>query len=106
MQIISWHVRQSVLSSWHMHKPSHECDSPTTMHNEQTTYQTIHIKHNNSITWAKAILAKNQMRCDQLPGPQAGQVIPVNFYIAGTQPSSPTSKPAVLFSRKASNRLD
>ena len=77
-----------------------------TMHNDQTTYQTIHFKHNNNITWGKAILAKIQARCDQLTGPQAGLVIPVNFYIAGTQASSPSSKPAVLCPRKARNKLD
>ena len=73
-----------------------------TTHNDQTTYQTIHFKHNNSITWAKAILAKIQTRCHQLRGPQAGLLIPVKFYIAGTQASSP----AVLYPRKARNRLD
>ena len=89
-----------------MHECSHECSSPMTTHNNQTTYQAIHFKHNNSITWAKAILAKIQTRCDKLTGPQAGLVIPVNFYIAGTQASNPTSKPAVLYRGKARNRLD
>ena len=94
------------MGSWHMYKHSHECASPITMHNDQTTYQTIHFKHNNSITWAKAILAKIQTRCNQLTGAQAGLVIPVNFYIVGTQAISPSSKPAVLYPRKVRNRLD
>ena len=106
MQAIFWHVRQSITGSWHAHKHSHERNSPMTMHNDQTTYQTIHFKHNNSITWAKAILAKIQTRCDQLTGTQAGLVIPVNFYVACTQSRSPTSKPAVLYPRKARYRLD
>ena len=62
--------------------------------------------HNNKITWAKAILAKIQTRCDQLTGPQTGLVISVDFYRAGTQASSLTSKPAVLYPRKVSIRLD
>ena len=77
-----------------------------TTHNDQTTYQTIQFKHNNSITWAKAILAKIQTRCDQLTGPQAGQVIPVDFYTAGTQASCPISNASVLYPRKVRNRLD
>ena len=28
-------------------------------HNNQSTYQTIHFKHNNSITWAKTVLGNN-----------------------------------------------
>ena len=38
---------------WHVHKHSSECTSPMTTHNDQTTYQTIHIECNNSITWVK-----------------------------------------------------
>ena len=41
----------------------------------------------------------------QLPGPQAGLLIPVNFYIVGTQACSPTSNPAVLYPRKVRNRI-
>ena len=35
------------------------CASLMVMHNDQTTYQTIHFKHNNSITWAKTVLGNN-----------------------------------------------
>ena len=66
-----------------------------TTYNDQTTYQTIHFKHNNNSTWAKTILAKNQTRCNQLTGPHAGPVIPVKFYIAVTQ----ATDPAVLYPR-------
>ena len=93
-------------SSQHVHEHTHEHVSPMTMHNDQTTYQTIHFEHNNSITLAKAILAQIQTRCDQLSRPQTGLVIPVDFYIAGTQASSPVSKPAVMYPRKARNRFD
>ena len=35
----------------------------TTTHNNQTTYQTIHFKHNNNITWTRKVLGNtsNQM---------------------------------------------
>ena len=33
--------------------------SLTVMHNDQTTYQTIHFKHNNNITWTKTVLGNN-----------------------------------------------
>ena len=42
-----------VFESWHVHERSHKCASLTIMHNDQTTYQTIHFKHNNTNTWAK-----------------------------------------------------
>ena len=42
-----------------MHKHSHKCASLTIMHNDQTTYQTIHFKHNNNITWTKTVLGNN-----------------------------------------------
>ena len=94
------------MGSQHMHKHSCECVYPTTMHSDQTTYQTIHFKHNNSIAWAKEILAKIQTTCDRLTGPQTGLVIPVDFYRAGTQASCPTSQVTVLYRRKARNKLD
>ena len=28
-------------------------------HNDQATYQTIHFKHNNNITWTKTVLENN-----------------------------------------------
>ena len=89
----------------HSNDQSNERTSNMTMNNNQTTHETIHFKCNNSITWAKAILAKIQTRCDQLSGPQTGLVIAVNLYIAGTQASSSASNPAVLYPKKR-NRLD
>ena len=43
----------------HSNDQSNECTSNTNMYDDPTIYQTLHFKHNNSITWAKAILAKN-----------------------------------------------
>ena len=42
-----------------MGKRSHKHASLTIIHNDQTAYQTIHLKHNNSITWAKTVLGNN-----------------------------------------------
>ena len=36
-----------------MHDLLGECMSPTIMHDDQPTYQTIHNAHNISITWAR-----------------------------------------------------
>ena len=36
-----------------MHERSRKRASLMIMHNDQTTYQTIHFKHNNTNTWAK-----------------------------------------------------
>ena len=38
---------------------SHKCASLAITHSDQTTYPTIHFKHNNSITWAKTVLGIN-----------------------------------------------
>ena len=38
---------------------SHKCTSLAIKHNDQTTYQTIHFKNNNNITWAKTVLGIN-----------------------------------------------
>ena len=42
----------------------HSCKhtSLTIMHNDQTTYQTLHFKHNNTNTWAKTVLEINSNR--------------------------------------------
>ena len=59
------------------------------------------VLHGQKQSWQKI-----QTRCDQLSGPQTGLVIPVDFYIAGTQASSPASNSVVLVPRKVRNRLD
>ena len=61
------------------------------MHSDQTTYQTIHFKHNNTNTWAKTVLGINSNRISPTVGPQAGLLLPVKFYMAGTQASLPDS---------------
>ena len=58
------------------------------MHNDQTTYQTIHFKHNNTNTWAKTVMGINSNR---LSPAATGLLLPVKFYTAGTQASLPGS---------------
>ena len=80
-----------VFESRRMRERSRKCASLTITHNDQTTYQTIHFKHNNTNTWAKAVPGINSKGSHQLPGPQAGLLLPVKFYVAGTQASLPGS---------------
>ena len=61
--------KQPVFESRCMHERSHKRTSLTITHNDETTYQTIHFKHNNNITWTKTVLEIIQIRCDQLTGP-------------------------------------
>ena len=49
----------SVFELRHACERSHKCASLAIMHNDQTTYQTVHFKHNNSIAWAKTVLGNN-----------------------------------------------
>ena len=42
-----------------MHERSRKRASLTITHNNQTTYQTIHFKHNNNITWTRTVLGNN-----------------------------------------------
>ena len=42
-----------------MRERSHKRASLTITQNDQTTYQTIHFKHNNNITWTRTVLGNN-----------------------------------------------
>ena len=48
-----------VFESQRMRERSRKCASLTITHNDQTTYQTIHFKHNNNITWTRTVLGNN-----------------------------------------------
>ena len=48
-----------VFESRRMRERSHKRASLTITHNDQTTYQTIHFKHNNNITWTRTVLGNN-----------------------------------------------
>ena len=49
-------TKPSVFESWRMRERPRKRASLTITHNDQTTYQTIHFKHNNTNTWAKRVL--------------------------------------------------
>ena len=51
-----------VFESRCMHERSRKRASLTITHNDQTTYQTIHFKHNSTNTWAKTVLGINSNR--------------------------------------------
>ena len=42
-----------------MRERSRKRASLTITHNDQTTYQTMHFKHNNNITWTRTLLGNN-----------------------------------------------
>ena len=48
-----------VFDSRRMRERSHKRACLTITHNDQTTYQTIYFKHNNTNTWAKTVLGIN-----------------------------------------------
>ena len=48
-----------IFESRRVRKRSRKRASLTIMHNDQTTYQTIHFKHNNNITWTTTVLGNN-----------------------------------------------
>ena len=48
-----------VFESLRMRERSRMRASLTITHNDQTTYQTIHFKHNNNITWTRTVLGNN-----------------------------------------------
>ena len=51
-----------VFESWRVRERPCKRTSLTITHNDQTTYQTIHFKHNNTNTWAKTVLGINSNR--------------------------------------------
>ena len=48
-----------IFESRRMRERSCKRASLTITHNNQTTYQTIHFKHNNNITWTRTVLGNN-----------------------------------------------
>ena len=54
--------KPSVFESRRMHERSHKRTSLMITHIDQTTYQTIHFKHNNTNTWVKTVPGINSNR--------------------------------------------
>ena len=90
-----------VFESRRMHERSCKRASLTITHNDKTTYQAIHFKHNNTNTWEKTV-----------PGINSNRISPTTRTTGRTDPSCQIlhglHKPAyqaVLYLRKARNRL-
>ena len=74
-----------------MREHSRKCASLRITHNNQTTYQTIHFKHNNNITWTRTVLEMILVRCDQLTGPHGSCQI-LHCWYTSEPPSNPVSQ--------------
>ena len=68
-----------VFESRRMHERSCKCASLTITHNDQTTYQTIHFKHNNTNTWAKTVPGINSNRIS--PTARTGRISTKNSLV-------------------------
>ena len=83
-----------VFESRHMHECSCKCASLTITHNDQTTYQTIHFKHNNTNTWAKTVLGINSNRISPTAR-TTGSTAPSCQILHGWYTSQPTRQSCI-----------
>ena len=74
-------TKPPIFESRRMPERSCKRTSLTITHNDQTTYQTIHFKHNNTNTWAKTV-----------PGINSNRISPTARTTGRTAPSH-TSQP-------------
>ena len=86
--------KPSVFESRHMHEHSRKCASLTIMHNEQTTYQTIHFKHNNTNTWVKTVPGINSNRISPTAR-TTGRTAPSCQILHGWYTSQPTRQSCI-----------
>ena len=100
VQTVQAHVQLLQMINPTSTQTTQTCTMMKLSNKQYKTHTTIKL-HGQKQSWQKI-----QTRCDQLSGPQTGLVIHVDFYIAGTQASSPLSNPAVYYPRKERNRLD
>ena len=68
--------------------------SLTITHNDQTTYQTIHFKHNNTNTWAKTVLGINSNRISPTAR-TTGRTAPSCQILHGWYTSQPTRQSCI-----------
>ena len=90
-----------VFESRRMRECSRKRASLTITHNDQTTYQTIHFKHNNTNTWAKS--PRNKFKRDLTNCQDHGQ--DCSFLSNSTWLVHKPAYQAVLYLRKARNRV-
>ena len=78
-----------VIESRRMREHSRKRVSHTITHNDQTTYQTIHFKHNNNNTWAKTVPGINSNRISPTAR-TTGRTAPSCQILHGWYTSQPT----------------
>ena len=84
----------TVFESRHMHECSHKRASLTITHNDQTTYQTIHFKHNNTNTWVKTVPGINSNRISPTAR-TTGRTAPSCQILQGWYTSQPTRQSCI-----------
>ena len=83
-----------IFESRRMHERSRKRASLTISHNDQTTYQTIHFKHNNTITWAKTVPGINSNRISPTAR-TTGRTAPSRQILHGWYTSQPTRQSCI-----------
>ena len=80
-----------VFESSRVRERYHKRASLTITHNDQTTYQTIHFKHNNTNTWAKTVPGINSNRISPTAR-TTGRTAPSCKTLHGWYTSQPTGQ--------------
>ena len=81
-----------------MYERSRKCASLTIMHNDQTTYQTIHFKLNNTKKWAKTVPGINSNRISPTAR-TTGRTAPSCQILHGWYTSQPTRQSCISAKR-------
>ena len=77
-----------------MHERSCKSASLMITHNDQSSYQTIHFKHNNTNTWAKTVPGVNSNRISPTAG-TTGRTAPSCQVLHGWYTSQPTRQSCI-----------
>ena len=83
-----------VFESRRMHECSRKHASLMITHNDQTTYQTIHFKHNNTNTWEKTVPGINSNRISPTAR-TTGRTAPSCQILHGWYTSQPTRQSCI-----------
>ena len=83
-----------IFESRRMRERSRKRASLTITHNDQTTYQTIHFKHNNTNTWAKTVPGINSNGISPTAR-TAGRTAPSCQILRGWYTSQPTRQSCI-----------
>ena len=90
--------KSPVFESRRMRERSHKRTSLTITHNDQTTYQTILFKHNNTNTWAKTVPGINSNGISPTTR-TTGSTAPSCQILRGWYTSQPTRQSCISFKR-------